>query len=130
MGSYGKVAVRAAALIRDGKFRSPAEAWASAARELLPHSESSQDKSCPRGAFLGLCDEGLVAGVPAGSYTRSPANKSYAVRAAGLLRTSPELAAQGPTLLWDRVVPGGAKRHNGQMDVVLGLHADGLLGPA
>ena len=35
-----------------------------------------------RGAFLGLCEEGLVKGIPAGKYSASKDNKQYAVRAA------------------------------------------------
>jgi hypothetical protein len=48
---------------------------------------SAQKKGCPRGAFLGLCEEGLVKGIPAGNYTTSKDNKAYAVRAAELLIT-------------------------------------------
>lgn len=126
MNAYGNVAVRAVELLRGGGFGSPARAWEAAARAAFPHSQSLQDKSCPRLAFLGLCEDGRVAGVPAGTYTESVANKAYAVRAAGLLAANPDLAARGARVLWDRVI-GASKAHNSQMDVVLGLHANGLL---
>jgi hypothetical protein len=52
--------------------------------KLYPTSPTSRKKDCPRGAFLGLCEEGLVKGIPAGKYTASKDNKAYAVRAAAL----------------------------------------------
>lgn len=127
MKTYGKVAVRAVELLRSGVRGLPAEAWATAAREVFPHSQSLQDKSCPRATFLGLCEDGWVAGVPAGAYTQSRANKAYAVRAAELLGTTPDLVARGPKVLWVRVLSGGSKVHNAQVDVVLGLCESGLL---
>ena len=54
-------------------------------RRSIPTSVSAQKKGCPRGAFLGLCEDGLVKGIPAGNYTVSKDNKAYAVRAAELL---------------------------------------------
>ena len=38
-----------------------------------------------RGAFLGLCEEGLIKGIPSGQYMASRDDKAYAVRAAALL---------------------------------------------
>lgn len=34
-----------------------------AVEEVFPNSKSSQEKSCPKNAFLGLCEEGLVKGI-------------------------------------------------------------------
>ncbi len=127
MNAYGRVAVRAVELVRDGDRGSPVEAWESAVWEVFPDSASSREKSCPRGAFLGLCEEGIVAEVPAGSYTRSRDNKGYAVSAAAFLAREPALANASPRTLWSRVLAGHSKRHNSQMDVVLALHQRGWL---
>lgn len=127
MDAFGNVALRAVELVRTGTFKSAAEAWSAAAREAFPHSESMREKSCPRATFLGLCEEGMVIGVAAGTYTRSRDNKAYAVLAAALLTRHPELAANTPRALWDRVLGGGVKRYNSQMDVVLALHRRGML---
>lgn len=126
INEYGNVAVRAVEKIRSGAAGSPAAAWDEAAREAFPGRVHRQKKGCPRGAFLGLCDEGRVLGVPAGTYTRSIDNKAYALRAARLLHSDPELANQGRRALWNRV-EAKAGSHNSQMDVVLGLHQNGLL---
>lgn len=127
MDAFGPVAVRAAELASTGVCASPTEAWAVAAREAFPESHWMQIKSCPRGAFLGLCEEGFVADVPAGSYTNSRENKADAVRAAGLLAAEPALALTGPGKLWKRVLGSRSKAHNSQMNVVLALHRRGLL---
>jgi hypothetical protein len=90
----------------------------------FPESASLQEKGCPLDAFLGLCEEGLVSGVPAGTYTRSVKNKQHAVEAVGLLRFDPSLAAN-TSALWRRVA--GDKKHNAQMDVVIGLWRAGVI---
>jgi hypothetical protein len=126
INEYGDVAIRAVEKIRSRTAVSPGAAWDEAAREIFPGRIHRQKKGCPRGAFLGLCDEGLVLNVPAGSYTRSIDNKAYALRAVELLRSAPELAVQGRRALWNRV-EAKAGSHNSQMDVVLALHQKGLL---
>ncbi|HEX8245457.1 MAG TPA: hypothetical protein VF541_18240 [Longimicrobium sp.] len=89
-----------------------------------------REKGCPRAAFLGLCEEGLVAGIDRGTYTKSQANKADAVKAAALLARDPALGRQGPKTLWERVLAGRTKQHNAQMDVVLALYRRGLLSRA
>ena len=96
----------------------------------VPAKPFAAKKACPRGAYLGLCEEGMVAGVLRGTYTRSKDNKQYAVRAAQLLQHNPGLATAGPEQLWDRVMEGNSKAHNSQMDVVLTLWQRGLLTPS
>lgn len=126
INEYGDVACRAVEKIRDGSAASPRAAWDEAAREIFPGRVHRQKKGCPRGAFLGLCDEGLVRNVPAGNHSRSVDNKAYALRAVELLRSDPELATQGRRTLWNRVEAKAAS-HNSQMDVVLALYQNGLL---
>ena len=115
MTKYGEAAVEAAELQRE--CNSPEAAWKRAVKKVFPHSPSSQDKGCPRNAYLGLCEEGLVKGVPPGEYTDSKDNKGYAVDAVSELRKNPNLTKKE---LWERVAPE-RKAMNGQMDVVLGL---------
>lgn len=129
MSGYGRVAVCATELLQRGEKADPRVAWDHAARQTFPESPSSQTKGCPRGAYLGLCEEGLVVKVTAGSYGRSEANKSYALRAVELLRKEPALAKVSPNELWSRVMAGRVKRHNSQMDVVLALWERKFIGP-
>jgi hypothetical protein len=99
-----------------------------AVAEIWQHSLSSRKNGSPKGAFLGLCEAGLVKGIPVGSYTKSIHNqaKAYALRAFALLSSDPALAGDRKTL-WQKVMDGKVKRHNGQMDVVLALWQHDLL---
>lgn len=126
MGRYGETALRAIRLLLDNGVATPEEAWEKAAAEVFPQSPSSQEKACPKGAFLGLCEEGLVRGVKAGDYTHSVENKKYAVRALELLARDPSLA-NDDQLLWARVLNGERKAPNSQMDVVLSLWTANLI---
>lgn len=131
MGNFGKAAVKAVKLIANGKRKTPRDAWNASTSALFPESTSSQTKSCPRDAFLGLCESGLVQGIPTGNYTQSVANKSYAVAAVHLLKSKPSLIALNNTGLWKRVMKGLkkpiTKKHNQQMDVVRALYLNHLL---
>jgi hypothetical protein len=128
MPSYGDVAVRAVTLIRQGVERSPANAWDTAVAEIFPNSKSSQEKSCPRSAFLGLCESGRVQGVSAGTYTRSKKNKDYALLAIDLLKRNPGLVGD-LKLLWNTVLAGATKEPNHQMTVVAALWEKNLVLP-
>jgi hypothetical protein len=125
MTKYGNVALRAAALIEQGE--SPPDAWRVAAREVFPGMEPSQKKGCPKGAFLGLCEDGLVLGVPRGRYTQSRDNKAYAITAVAILKGDPSLASRGAAALWGIVMRGREKKPNHQMDVVLALWDAGTI---
>jgi hypothetical protein len=119
---YGEAALKAA---RDSSGTSPANRWESALETLYPTSPSARNKSCPRGPFLGLCEEGLVKGIPAGNYTASKDNKAYAVQAAALLTEGSRKWSIGE--LWRAVSPDPEKAHNSQVDVVLALWKNGLI---
>ena len=122
MTTYAKTALQAVNLYHSKAAGNPTEAWKMAAEICVPTLEGRK-KGCPKGAFLGLCEEGRVIDVPSGSYTKSKLNKDYAVRAVRLLRSNPHLA-NDVTQLWGEVMPGGDnenKRHNQQMDVVIAL---------
>jgi len=121
---YGEAALIAARQADSPKI-SPEVRWESAVATLYPTSPSARKKGCPRGAFLGLCEEGLVKGIPAGRYTSSKDNKDYAVRAAALLTEGKQ--SWSTAALWRAVTDDPAKTHNSQMDVVLALWKNDLI---
>jgi hypothetical protein len=122
---YAIAALRAVELCR-GAGMTPPEAWEQATIELFGVGTPAQKKGCPKGAFLGLCQAGYIAGVPRGEYGRGVKNKGYAVAAAELLARKPALAADWGEL-WRRTLGGAAKQHNSQMHVVIALWKKGVL---
>jgi hypothetical protein len=127
MAQYGNVAIGVV-----NKFLSsanpamldPRQEWRNIANSLIS-SQSSIVKCCPRNAFLGLCENGLVSGIPPGQYTKSQSNKNYAVEAVKLLKNNSGYSALSSKKLWEIVMLSlglaVTKRHNNQMDVVLAL---------
>ena len=126
MNKYGQAAVKAARMMSAGSTSSPQDAWERATSEIFGKGTPSQKKGCPKGAFLGLCEEGYVKGVPPGNYTNSTKNKRYAIQAVNLLRKDPTLS-NDPKSLWALVMQGEPKSHNSQMDVVVSLWMEGYL---
>jgi len=125
MAKYGKIAVQAVRLYTNGKASSIVDAWEIVARETLS-TESTQRKSCPRTTFLGVCESGIVVGVPAGEYnTMLTSNKQYGMKAIALLRRNPQFA-NDQTLLWEKI-GNAAIKPNSQMDVITALWANGLI---
>lgn len=57
---YGDVAIKAVLMCKSDDQYNPCDAWVLAVQEHYPSSQSAQLKGCPKGAFLGLCSEGLV----------------------------------------------------------------------
>lgn len=113
--NYGEAALKAAAMKTN-----PLLAWERATEEVFD-SKSSKEKSCPKGAFLGLCEEGLVKGIPGGKYTKSSLNKGYAIESIKILSGKPNISKSE---LWDQVKRNLGilkKDHNSQMEVVLAL---------
>jgi hypothetical protein len=121
---YGEAALIA---VRQGSSgpADPAARWEKALHQLYPTSPTSRKKGGPRGAFLGLCEEGLVKGIRAGNYAASKENKAYAVHAAALL--AGETQSWSTTALWSAVTGDPEKKHSSQMDVVLALWKNGLI---
>ncbi len=134
MGQYGKAAVEATKLYRDGLASSPEEAWEKAVRGVI-ESESSQRKACPHSAFLGLCEDGAVSGIRKGHYFKSRENnknrknKERALKALRLLEQDDSRFPNEKTL-WLAVVEGEEEitSYQGQMDVVLSLWRARLIG--
>jgi hypothetical protein len=121
---YGEAALMAARQ-EPSADSNPVARWDNAMERLYPTSPTSRKKGCPRGAFLGLCEEGLVKGIPAGKYTASKDNKAYAVQAAALLTVGGRKWSIGE--LWRAISNDSEKAHNSQMDVVLALWKNGLI---
>jgi hypothetical protein len=120
MGEYGEAAVRAARLSQHGKI-DPVKAWWKEIRKanLTP---KSQDKGCPRYSFLGLCEDGFVANVKKGNYTRSVDSKRYAIAAVRILRAGNGWSGT-KTELWKKVQKAcnTSRSEQGELQVVLAL---------
>ena len=119
---YGEAALRAVKMDLYGKALTPAERWQDAVAKLYPTATAGQKKSGPRGAFLGLCEAGLVKRIPAGQYGAAGRNKDYAVEAVRLLQAGTHKTV---SQLWSAVSDGA--EHVSQMDVVLALWNNGLI---
>jgi hypothetical protein len=126
---YALSAITAAKLASE-KNLTPVDAWAKAVVKEFPNSISSQLKGCPKNAFLGLCEDGLIKGIPRGKYSRSVLNKHYAVTAIEFLREWKN-SKLSPLDLWPAVLKKldehSKKQHNSQMNVVLALWDADLL---
>lgn len=123
--TYGRTAVDAAKMCELNSNLSPSDAWRKSV-VLHTSSKSSQEKGCPRSAFLGLCENGFIKGVTPRGTAGVTRNGQYAISAAQLLIRENEPYAHGPASLWRKVV-GVDKKSNGQMQVVIALHLAGLL---
>lgn len=128
---YGRIAIKAVKLFVNKKSKSPLEAWKEAAIEKTT-SQSSQKKSCPKNAFLGLCEVGKIKKISGESDTATtPAvNKNYAIKAVEILRNDSTLCTK-ETELWKKVMKELGKKtsksQNNQMDVVIALWDKGLI---
>ncbi len=118
MSIYGRAALLAVHALAEGA--GPVQQVWSESVAKVTKSPHSVKKGCPRGAFLGLCSEGYVNGVPAGGYTRSRKSAGYAIRAVKALRARSELAEDADAL-WREATAGMSRRSEGELDVVLAL---------
>ncbi|MCR8633919.1 DUF6979 family protein [Paenibacillus radicis (ex Xue et al. 2023)] len=129
MNKYAQATLIATKLIENNQASTPLEAWNIATTETCGEGTWAQKKGCPKNAFLGLCEAGLVKGISKGIYTErsnSQKNKGYAIKAVELLRENPELA-EDLKVLWETVMDGKVMSHNYQMDVVVSLWKHGLI---
>jgi hypothetical protein len=117
---YGRAAVLAAEIVASRGF-SPRDAWDFAIAKLTD-SPSSQNEGCPRSAYLGLREAGLVVGIGPGEYAsrQNSVNARYARDAHQLLRSDPALGLDKKKL-WNLVPAPKAGSDQGEMDVVIAL---------
>jgi hypothetical protein len=121
MSKYSEIVLHAVDLVHQKQVNNPVDAWSEAAMLFYPNKESSREKGCPKSSFLGLCEEGRIKNVKAGSYSKSKLNKSYALEAVSMLEINPNLSEKE---LWDKI---STKQYNQQMHVVLALFKAGLI---
>ncbi len=119
MGRYGDTAIKAVDLILSTDM-SPEQAWDIATSKEFGRGTNQQQKGCPKGAFLGLCEQGMIKDVPIGNYTDSIDNKRYAVRAVRILKEKPELI-NDEGKFWLEVISGKSVKPNHQLDIVISL---------
>lgn len=128
MNNYGKSAIRAVELIHSGEVSYTEDAWEIATTEFF----TIKTKACPRSAFLGLCEAGLIRGVYQ-THIKHPLkasiNKDHAIEAVKLLSTNEEYALYKSLQLWRIIMQGNPKSHNFQMDVVLALWKSDMIVP-
>ena len=88
---------------------------------LQTKNKNKANKGCPRVAFLGLCEEGYIKGIPSGRYLKKVncKNKQYVVAAVEILKKDDRLK-NNPKRLWD-LIPNHPNLHNSQMNVVCSL---------
>ena len=124
MSKYAQAAVDIAQRCQSAESPDLKYEWDKAMLELYPNQKPARKKSCPKNAFLGLCETGMVTGIDARSYgvSQGNLNKKYAVEAAHLILEG----LTNKKALWETVC-GGEKTPNSQVDIVLAIHAAGLL---
>ena len=128
MGKWGEVILRTLKIIKVKKDIPIIEAWKKSALEIFGQASKSRKRGCPRAAFLGLCEEGLIKGFPPGNYTNAIKNKEYALKAVELLKKEHHGINSAETLsivLKDHL--NLKKRLNAQMDVIYTLWENGYL---
>ena len=122
MSKYGETACLAAEKAQKGM--APPQAWKESAKKFFPDSPTSQDKPCPRCAFLGLASAGFIVGVPSGEYTTSQCSREHAIAGVNLLRDEPSLCTN-PIEIWRRIDCDKPDTYNQQMHVVASLWKGG-----
>ncbi len=122
MHKYGQIALKTAQNYNDSY--SITEIYARVAKEVFI-TKSSQEKGCLKNTFLGLCEEGLVKGIPKGNYTKSVKNKEYALKAIEILKQNTQTTFSAKEL-WQKLELGD-KSHNSQMNVILALWENELI---
>lgn len=80
-------------------------------------SASTAEKRCPRPAFLGLANIGVLNGVPPREYGAPGKNAQYAQTALTLVLANQDLANQ-PRELWRLALQDEDKRYSQQMHVL------------
>jgi hypothetical protein len=100
-------------------------AWENATIKLFGRGTASQKKGCPKHSFLGLCEEGIIEGIPKGAYSNEPnsKNREYALRALELICKDPSYL-KNKMALWQKITD---IKYNSQLDVVFALIEKGYI---
>ncbi|EPF16736.1 Uncharacterised protein [Cedecea davisae] len=94
--------------------------WREVIKELQAY-----DEVCPRCAFIGLCEEGMVKGIKPGRYglRKNNKNKAYAIAAANMILSG---QASDKKVIWRKITETEIQAHD-QVNIVIALHNNGLL---
>ncbi|RZB34236.1 MAG: hypothetical protein SRB1_00004 [Desulfobacteraceae bacterium Eth-SRB1] len=123
--NYGQIAVDAANGFQQSVNAGLLQAWSNSLK-----INNTNDKDCPRVAFLGLCEDGFVAGVPKGNYIQKSSvsvikQKAIDIRNIIMNNNPPSIPTRTKTLIWKQV--GGTGQDQGVIDVVYTLFNNGML---
>jgi hypothetical protein len=125
MGIYGKTAIDAVKLMRQKIKYTSIEAWKKAI-VFNTTSEESRKKGCSRAAFIGLCEEGYILGIPASNTKTISKNSKYATEAAKyLIENTPNKITINE--LWQKIEEPKPLNENGQMQIVIALWQNKIL---
>lgn len=129
MDKYSKSALNAVNYIVEERINNPVEAWTFATGEQFGEGSWGQKKGCPKNAFLGICEEGLVRGVKAGKYNKrkNSLNKQYAINTINLLKEDPSYFKKDNKEIWSIVTNGKSIKSNYQVEIVKALWERGLI---
>jgi hypothetical protein len=110
------------------KGETPQAAWEKATIVLFGEGTSGQKKGCPKNAFLGLCEAGLIICREKTLQCNSPdkpdsKNKGYASKAVELIRED-RSNMNNKTVLWQKIT---TVKYNQQLDVVFALIEKGYI---
>ncbi|MBK5071772.1 hypothetical protein I2492_01910 [Budviciaceae bacterium CWB-B4] len=124
MGIYGNTAVEVVKNYSDGQDLHIE--WSNQVSKFTS-SKSSIEKSCPKCTFLGLCEEGLVVGIPKRKYLDlGNKNKNHAIMLYRIFKKKSELSSCELHKLY--VIERGASlTNNGQADILVSLYKENLL---
>lgn len=126
MGVYGEIAQRAWKLATSEGIHPP-DAWRKAVQERYSdpvECRNAMKHTCPKGAFLGLCEQGVVKNVVSGNYTRSLKSTAYVAVALELLRLDPSLAENKSKF---KAQVFRDRKPNDEIEVLLALWTKGLI---
>lgn len=126
MNKYAQIAINVVKRIDSDNSINPKIAWEIEANNMFGEGRASAKKVCPKNAFLGLCEEGLIKGIPKGIYITKPnnLNKEYALEGYRYLKNNNSDIT--PRELW-RKIGMEKKSYNSQMDILCELFKLGLI---
>ena len=123
--SYGQIAIDTIRIIRQSPYLEVRQAWSNSLS-----ANNKNDKACPKVAFLGLCEDGFINGIPAGNYIQKTGisvikQKAVAIRGIIMNRTPPKIPVQSNASIWRQV--SGSGRDQGVIEGIYTLFRNGDL---